>query len=160
MSASPDGHQYKCRPCMREYKRRWERENADRLRVQRKNGDIRRYGIEPADFELMLVEQGGLCAICRGLDQRGDQLHIDHCHTSGKVRGLLCGRCNRGLGMFLDSPNLLVSAIQYLLDANPVTAVAEDIIDPSDLDGSTGSRCMDDHAVAHNDTDVIGPVVA
>lgn len=144
---------------MREYKRVWERENADRLRIQRKNGDIRRYGIEPSDFVRMLAEQGGVCAICGGRNSRGQDLHIDHCHATGRVRGLLCGLCNRGLGMFRDSVPTLAKAIGYLLDADSESTVAEHIVNAGDLHGSTGPRGVDDHAVPGNDADVIGPVV-
>ena len=75
-----------------------------------------KYGITLADQERMLVEQGGRCAICR-TDRWGGQYNspvIDHCHATGKVRGILCQRCNVGLGKFGDSPHLLDAATRYL----------------------------------------------
>ena len=74
------------------------------------------YGITLEDYERILAEQGGLCAIC-GTDQgggRGDRFHIDHDHATGKVRGLLCLSCNRGIGCLGDDPTLLTIAVAYL----------------------------------------------
>lgn len=71
-----------------------------------------RYGITPEDFEEMLKKQDGRCAIC-GI-QYHLTLHIDHDHTNGRVRGLLCNNCNRGLGHFKDSMDLLLKARSYL----------------------------------------------
>ena len=64
----------------------------------------------------MLVEQGGGCAICgrEAWEERCGKLHVDHCHASGKVRGLLCEKCNHGIGEFRDDPVLLVQAVAYL----------------------------------------------
>jgi hypothetical protein len=73
------------------------------------------YGITLADYNDMLEAQDYKCAICRNEDEvEGRRLAIDHCHTSGKVRGLLCGKCNRGLGLFYDNQELLSNAIKYL----------------------------------------------
>lgn len=66
------------------------------------------------EYEQMLCEQGGLCAICKA-EPNGTRLHIDHCHVTGKIRGLLCMKCNQGLGQFMDRPNLLERARLYLL---------------------------------------------
>jgi hypothetical protein len=75
----------------------------------------RQYGITLADYEKMFGEQEGKCAICGNSDEvEGRRLAIDHCHDSGKVRGLLCGKCNRGLGLFYDNKDLLKNAISYL----------------------------------------------
>lgn len=69
-----------------------------------------RYGIGQADFDEMLAEQGGVCAICG----REDPQHVDHDHRDGHVRGILCFNCNGGLGQFRDSPVFLAEAITYL----------------------------------------------
>lgn len=70
----------------------------------------RRYGVGQAEFDEMLAEQGGVCAIC-GAD---DPKHVDHDHRTGWVRGILCFNCNGGLGQFRDSPEFLAGAITYL----------------------------------------------
>lgn len=57
----------------------------------------------------------GTCPIC---GRAGEKQQVDHCHNGGGPRGLLCGRCNRGLGMFLDSPSLLARAVVYLESHN------------------------------------------
>lgn len=75
------------------------------------------YGITVEQYDEMLVRQGGGCAIC-GSTESGDirrpVLHIDHCHETGVIRGLLCMACNNGLGLFSDSPARLQSAAAYL----------------------------------------------
>lgn len=79
-----------------------------------------KYGLTEADYEAMLKKQGGLCAICnadRGGNRHGtDYLAVDHCHDTGKVRGLLCQKCNHGLGKFNDDLTMLRKAAQYLED--------------------------------------------
>jgi len=75
------------------------------------------YGITHEDYERMLEEQGGGCAICGSTTSRRKgrgHLSIDHCHQTGKVRGVLCDPCNNGLGRFGDDPELLRGALEYL----------------------------------------------
>lgn len=73
---------------------------------------IHSYGITLIEHLNMLKFQDFKCAICNCVGNRA--LGIDHCHTSGKVRGLLCNNCNTGLGMFKDSQDLLLIAAAYL----------------------------------------------
>lgn len=81
-----------------------------------------RYGLDAEDLLRLLDRQEGLCAI-KGCNKRisfdsvdkCDKPHVDHNHVTGEVRGLLCLTCNTGLGMFGDSPDLLVAAREYLL---------------------------------------------
>lgn len=88
----------------------------NKLFTDRRDGIIRRqYGITLAQYDTMLEAQDYKCVICGNEDEvEGRRLAIDHCHTSGQVRGLLCGPCNRGLGLFYDKPELLENAIKYL----------------------------------------------
>ncbi len=76
----------------------------------------RMYGLSIPDLDSLLVRQGGECAICRTGSPGGvwGSFHVDHNHTTGEVRGLLCCNCNRGLGLFQDNPHHLQSAIAYL----------------------------------------------
>lgn len=82
---------------------------------------FRRYGISPEQFVEMYVAQDGRCKICRRrrapFGNARDSIAIDHCHATGKIRGLLCNDCNRGLGSFVDNPEFLRSAIGYLANA-------------------------------------------
>ncbi len=68
------------------------------------------YGISEEDYKRMIKQQGGACKICL----RVKPLHVDHCHHTGKVRGLLCKKCNTGIGMLHDNVSLLLNAVAYL----------------------------------------------
>lgn len=78
-----------------------------------------RYGISPERYEEMLQQQSGVCAICasppnpNGI-KSASRLHVDHDHSSGLVRRLLCLNCNRGIGYFGDDPQRLEAAAHYL----------------------------------------------
>lgn len=83
--------------------------------VDRKNSLRRLYGITLEEYDLMFSNQGGRCAICmKHQDEFKKKLHVDHCHTTGKVRGLLCQKCNQGIGLFNDDKDLLIKASEYL----------------------------------------------
>ena len=75
------------------------------------------YGISKPDYITMLKMQGGVCAIC-GKGQRNTTkkkaLSVDHCHASGKIRGLLCSACNSAIGHLEDDIPRMSSAIDYL----------------------------------------------
>lgn len=74
---------------------------------------LKRYGISLEQYEEMWLRQGGGCAICGGTEKRA--LAVDHDHATGKVRSLLCGRCNLALGYAQDNPDRLLSLRKYLL---------------------------------------------
>lgn len=84
---------------------------ADGLNVARRCALKRTYGLAPADFNRMMAEQQGACAIC---GRQNTELCIDHCHTTNKVRALLCHKCNMGIGQFNNSPRQMEKAIEYL----------------------------------------------
>lgn len=95
------------------------RENDRRTHLRRK------YGITIEHYDEMLASQGGACAICHRSPRPDISLHVDHCHESGTIRGLICFRCNNALGDFGDDPELLQRAISYLMrqesdDARPL----------------------------------------
>lgn len=81
------------------------------LSANRNNKFLRRYGMTIEQREEVLKNSGGKCAICLGDIKR---FHVDHCHSTGKVRGVLCGNCNMALGLFRDSQESLSRAIDYL----------------------------------------------
>ena len=72
-----------------------------------------KYGRTEAEYNALADAQGGVCAIC-GRNDRARALHVDHDHTTGRVRGLLCNTCNRCLGLLKDDAAVLRSAIAYL----------------------------------------------
>lgn len=92
-------------------KRRWYSEN---LNKQRDTAFRRQYGITLADYEKLNIAQGRVCAICLGPNRNGKRLDVDHCHDTGKVRGLLCAHCNQALGGFKNGPAILRRAVAYL----------------------------------------------
>lgn len=104
----------------REANVKWRNNNREKLRADEKlraskHGNLKKYGMTKEDFNTMLDQQGGVCKICRNPNlQQKVRLHVDHCHKTGIVRGLLCAHCNHGLGRFMDDVILLQSAIEYL----------------------------------------------
>jgi Recombination endonuclease VII len=76
-----------------------------------------KYGLSTEDVAAMLASQHSACAICGTKDPRGKHkvFHVDHCHTTRAVRGLLCHNCNVGLGNFQDDPALLMRATEYII---------------------------------------------
>ena len=69
-------------------------------------------GCTPEKYQELLVEQGHKCKLCGKMQTK--RLAVDHCHSTGKVRGLLCTTCNAGLGCFNDDPEFLRKAVDYL----------------------------------------------
>lgn len=101
-ASAPDGLRYDCRDCQAEKSRGY------LLR--------RRFGITAAEYDRMLAEQGGGCALCRRSAPGGrwTSFAVDHCHETGRVRGLLCYFCNYALGVLGDSPESLRRAYEYV----------------------------------------------
>ena len=114
------GYQPRCKTCSLEDTRKWrESQSPERL----KDLYLRRtYGISYAEYTQRLEEQDYCCAICSrelntnfGMEALSPNTAVvDHCHTHGHVRGILCNECNRGLGYFKDNVNALAQAISYL----------------------------------------------
>lgn len=101
-----------CRPCQRTKVAAWRAKNPE------KNGASSRFrltGCTHEQYTKLKLEQSGCCKICnRHESEFKIQLAADHCHKTGKVRGLLCTSCNRALGLFRDNTDVLISAIKYL----------------------------------------------
>ena len=117
---SPYGRRNKCRKCWAEHGRRYRAINADKVKASRQESMMKiRYGIDFKTYDEMFEQQDGKCKICGSEDNKtsGKRFAIDHCHSTGKVRGLLCGHCNTGLGMFADDPTRMLSAVKYLADS-------------------------------------------
>lgn len=105
-----------CQPC---YAKKHAQENREAYQIaSRKHVFKKSYGMTTEDYDVMVTRQNGLCAIC-GKPPKEDlrtssRLHVDHNKVTGKVRELLCGEHNRGLGLFSEDPKLLQKAIEYL----------------------------------------------
>jgi len=113
----------------KERSRRQALENPDKIkaygaaRYQKYRGEAlqawrrRRYGLTQDDYEAMLRKQDWRCLICKipmNSEIRHLQPNIDHCHSTGRVRGILCRNCNAGIGLFQDNPTFLRAAARYL----------------------------------------------
>lgn len=130
-----DGRAWKCRDCISQYTKKakaapgqFEKRQEERRRFFAAHPDYKRneqlkrlYGITASQFDEMHQRQGGRCAICGEHEDnlktpvdRCRPLHIDHSHETGVVRGLLCYRCNTGIGQFDDSPEMMETAAEYL----------------------------------------------
>jgi hypothetical protein len=144
MAGMQDGHRNECKQCSLQQKhekymanpepakrrvREWQLNNPERYAASqrrwkesgakavsdRRSHLKRKFGLTPAEYEAKLAAQGGGCALCGREPGPGRQLDIDHDHTTGAVRGLICNTCNQGLGQFRDDPIRLAHAAAYLL---------------------------------------------
>lgn len=101
--------------------------NARRRDLNREDHLRRAFGFSTAEYEAMLAQQGGGCAICRRPPDEARSLHVDHDHGSGQVRGLLCFSCNAGPGQFREDPQRLLEAVAYLVcDGHPTRLFLEE----------------------------------
>lgn len=146
-----DGHRHVCRECGCAQSREWHAANRDQANANSRawhaankewvaargkrwyeaNSEQvmdsrlqRTYGISRSEYDEMLEVQDSCCAICgKTVVEEGRRLAVDHNHETGENRGLLCGRCNPGLGYFMHDPELLCSAIAYLERWTKVTVL-------------------------------------
>jgi hypothetical protein len=99
--------------------RKWKKSNPDKMHVlstgwYRKNHlkiKERMYGMKEGDLIKLIEKQKGTCAICK---KKPKVLVVDHNHKNGKVRGLLCRKCNLGIGHLNDNVAIIKNAIKYL----------------------------------------------
>lgn len=134
--STEDGKQSRCKPCCvasvtasrhkdptshRRSSKAWRETNVDR---HADNNARWKYGLEHGTYAQMFAAQNGKCAICGTTDPgpRLKRFPIDHCHGSNIVRGLLCGRCNQGIGLFDDDPVKMKAAASYLEETAAVIA--------------------------------------
>lgn len=112
-----------CKQCLNTKRRlspnygKWHKENAQYVKTYIRNYDLQRYyGITQSTFDYLFEKQNGKCAICKTTDfvGKGKKLHVDHCHATNAIRGLLCNHCNIGLGAFKDNIDYLKKAMVYL----------------------------------------------
>lgn len=119
-----DGYLNSCKVCKIAYSRTryatlkdrpdFQRERSRRARKQRLN----KYGLDHDAYMALGESQDWKCLICAvNLEPEGWGTNIDHCHETGKVRGLLCSSCNSGIGSLKDDPDLLLAAAAYLMRA-------------------------------------------
>ena len=107
----PNGYQHHCKACsdIRTTGDKNRKREYDKNYYRKKN-----YGISFSQYEEMVAAQNGVCAICKRECNRYGKLSIDHSHISGKIRGLLCHKCNNAIGLFGEDITIMQSAIDYL----------------------------------------------
>lgn len=110
-----DGKHGSCKVCEGERKKKY-KPTAEQSRVSWLR---REFGITVEDYNTLFENQNGCCAICNSTPASDRSLAVDHCHTTGKIRGLLCFRCNGTLGKFNDDVSLFQKAIDYLSIKKP-----------------------------------------
>jgi hypothetical protein len=118
-------HPSPCEKC-REWNREYMRKKRAGIPIEQKKKEyvskrnyylVYKYGITEKQYDEMLVLQNFGCAICKSVHTKSSvakKLVVDHCHTTNKVRGLLCSSCNKAIGLFEDSTEFLNQAIEYL----------------------------------------------
>lgn len=129
---SKDGLYAYCRPCNSRKAQEWQAAHPHAMvRYQASHNIARKarradadyalaeslrdlHSLSLAEYRVMETAQANLCAICGRRAGPKDRLQVDHDHASGRIRGLLCGSCNKGLGLFGDDPQRLRSALRYL----------------------------------------------
>lgn len=108
-----DGLMGRCKKCTAEQQKEY-RQRPKSLRRDRERG-LRAYGLTLDTFNALLDSQDGRCAICKSEDPGGKGcFHVDHCHVTDEIRGLLCHNCNLMLGQSKDNVQTLRNAIRYL----------------------------------------------
>lgn len=147
--ATKDGRNIRCRPCQRqlkrqqyaadpdkekaryykwrinnkeakkEFTRKWQKANPEKLLAAKLKWH---YKMSLEQYKSMFVAQDGKCKICKQEPSGSKRLCVDHNHVNGQIRGLLCDKCNRGIGLLKDNPILLESAAKYLRETRAATA--------------------------------------
>ena len=98
------------------YQKRWKEANPDKHRALNQRHWLKKfYGLTEGQWDEMFKAQGRVCACCGSDDPKGvNGWNTDHCHDTGRVRGILCRTCNSMLGMAKDNPETLAQGIEYL----------------------------------------------
>ena len=125
-----DGYKQYCKVCCSILDKEYRKQNPEKYRQIRRTSYIKHmtpnkrfnyrlkgvYGLSRLEFDEMYDKQKGKCKLCDKEIQVGISVHIDHNHKNNKIRGLLCGKCNLGLGHFYDNPAVLSKASKYILN--------------------------------------------
>lgn len=111
------GKTYKCSPCHTLDARSYSKRFPEKVKQARRKRLLKTYDLTQSTFDALFESQGGRCAICRkSIDISHPSTCIDHDHSTGAVRGILCTLCNSGLGKFKDNVEFMAAAIKYIQD--------------------------------------------
>jgi recombinational DNA repair protein (RecF pathway) len=108
--------------------KRWQKEHPTELRLQRFKQNLKQYGLTFEDYETMKQLQQNCCAICGNTSERN--LDVDHNHSTGKVRELLCSNCNTAVGLLKEDEQLFRKATEYLHKHNSTILSANEALVP------------------------------
>lgn len=121
VKSTKDGKGYRCKECDNKARQKWSANNPERSHLSQRQRNLKhRFGVDLEWYEKQFKKQNYSCAICQTKTNKtvGDRqfwnFSVDHCHDSGKIRGILCNNCNRALGLFQDNPELLKKAASYV----------------------------------------------
>jgi hypothetical protein len=110
-----DGLSYCCKVCRKEREQLYRQSNKYKKKLRKRKWAEQNINITYEQYEEMLDEQNGSCAICgKKENQFNKGMCVDHCHETGQIRGLLCTECNLGIGYLKDDKELLMKAVDYL----------------------------------------------
>ncbi len=111
---------YNCADCTPLFRQRFRMNNLGGKQKAREQHLKKSFNMSLVEYDALFAQQGNVCAICKSDTPRGGHgknFHVDHCHETKIIRGILCGKCNVALGS-LDSIELLESAIKYISTSN------------------------------------------
>lgn len=119
--ATKDGKSYRCKTCDDTARLKWSTNNPEKARSSARGRSLKhKYGIDLVWYAEQLKNQNNSCAICGTEENKVGGRYgslsfaVDHCHSTGYIRGLLCNPCNRALGLFKDSLDIVNKAFKYL----------------------------------------------
>ena len=110
---------YKYKKDKQKYLKKWRKNNPEKVKASARKSNLKRitkiYGITVDQYNILLESQNNVCAICKHPeDNVSRRLSVDHDHTTGKVRSLLCSKCNAALGMVRENKETLLNMIKYI----------------------------------------------
>lgn len=113
---SKRGINSRCRQCDREYAKEYRLKYPDKVKESKRQS---KYNMEKT-YNEMLDHQGYKCKVCSTHVDNASKgaLHVDHCHSTGKVRGLLCSNCNTALGLLKDDSHIIANLLTYLKESH------------------------------------------
>lgn len=118
---SPGYRNPSCKTCLAKQSKAWAKNNPDKVKKIRQRSKLKeKYDVSIEEYELLYKEQAGHCYLCLQIPKRNRALNVDHCHTTGRVRKLLCDKCNMALGLINDDKELLLKMVNYLNENSSV----------------------------------------
>lgn len=111
---------YTCKSCTIKKTSEYQKANPEKKQEWYRKNKLKQYNLTPEEYQSLYDNQNGLCSICASTCPQQEFLCVDHCHITGDVRGLLCKTCNSAIGFLNDDPELVRSALFYLLKKQTV----------------------------------------